>query len=118
MKRENTHKICGAVLFGFTLLFSAHAAHSAESLIKRSTLIRACTGKTPAEINDCSGYIAGVADLAADPPPGAKAEVCFTGPVTLKILRESVTLYLQGHPAPDGPAVPSVYEALKTLYKC
>ncbi len=118
MKRENKHKTFGAALFVVTLLFSVQAAHSAESIIKRSTLLRACTGKSPAELNDCSGYIAGVADLAADPPPGAKAEVCFTGPVTLKILRESVTLYLQGHPAPDGPAVPSVYEALKTLYKC
>ncbi len=107
----------GAAALALLLLGSVGAAH-AEQIIKRSLLLKACAGKSPAEINDCAGYIAGVADLAADPPPGAKPEVCFTGPVTLKVLRESVTLYLQGHPGPDGPAAPPVYEALITLYKC
>ncbi len=117
MKQHTVLKFGGAALLVFAFLASSHAVQ-AEQIIKRSLLMRACTGKNPAEINDCSGYIAGVADLAANPPPPAKAEVCFTGPVTLKVLRESVTLFLQGHPGPDGPAAPPVYEALKTLYKC
>jgi len=117
MRTHTLTKIGGAVVLALAFLASSHAVH-AEQIIKRSLLMRACAGKSPAEINDCSGYIPGVADLAADPPPPAKPEVCFTGPVTLKVLRESVTLFLQGHPGPDGPAAPPVYEALKTLYKC
>jgi len=104
-------------LFAMTVMVHMPAAHS-EEIIKRNFLVKSCTAKSPADINACAGYIAGIADLAANPPPPAKPEVRFTGPVALKILRESVTLYLQGHPGPDGPAAPPVYEALKTLYKC
>ncbi len=104
-------------LVGLAVMFCIPASHS-EDIIKRNFLVKSCTAKNPADVNACAGYIAGIADLAANPPPPAKPEVCFTGPVALKILRESVTLYLQGHPGPDGPAAPPVYEALKTLYKC
>ena len=114
MRISRTTLLAAAVLGGLGLGASAHA-----DLIKRGMLIKACTGRGSTDASDCAGYIAGVADLATNPPPGGpKAEVCLAPGIKVKVLREAVTSYLQSHPGADGPAAPAVYEALKTLYKC
>ena len=101
---------------GVGLIATASPAHA--EFIKRSMLVKACAGKAVTDVSDCAGYIAGVADLASNPPPGTKAEVCFPAPVKVRTLREAVASYLESHPGADGPAAPPVFEALKTLYKC
>jgi hypothetical protein len=107
-----------AAVIGACLWFGAAQAERVD-FIKRGVLVKACTGKGPVDASDCGGYIAGVADLANNPPPGAKQEICFPEPLKVHVLREAVTTYLQSHPGNnDGPAAVAVYEALKTLYKC
>ena len=101
---------------GLGLIVSAGTVHA--EFIKRSMLMKACGGKSTTDASDCAGDIAGVADLAGNLPPGTKAEVCFTSPVRVRVLREAVASYLESHPGADGPAAPPVFEALKTLYKC
>jgi hypothetical protein len=116
MGMRGTFHLAAAV--GLCMFFGTAQAERVD-LIKRGMLVKACTGKTPGDISDCAGYIAGVADLANNPPPGSKQEVCFPEPVKIRVLREAVTTYLESHPGNnDGPASVAVYEALKTLYKC
>ena len=80
---------------------------------------RPARGRDPAKLNDCSGYILGIADAAATlPGSGGKPDVCILPKVTGRAMREEVVTYLQGHPGPDGPAAPAVLDALRSLYKC
>ena len=86
-------------------------------LITRNALLKACAAKTGPAVNDCQGYVAGIADLAQSPPGGVKPEVCIAK-VPLHLIREAVTTYIQSHPGSDGPAAPAVFDALRALYKC
>ena len=70
-------------------------------------------------VNDCEGYILGVADAAMTiPGSNGHPEVCIVAKVTGRAMREQVVAYLQGHPGPDGPAAPAVLDSLRALYKC
>jgi hypothetical protein len=84
------------------------------ALIKRSMLIQACTAKDPSRLNDCAGYITGIADMA----DGAQQRVCIPQGLSVRLLRTGVTTYLQSHTTSDGPAAPAVLDALRSLYKC
>jgi hypothetical protein len=98
----------------------AWSGHGHAEFIKRGMLVSSCTGRDPARINDCSGYILGIADAAIIMPgSGGKPDVCIQGKVTGKAMREGVVAYLSGHPAAaDSAAAPAVLDALRALYKC
>ncbi len=106
--------VAGAV--AVPALLAGHGTGHAE-LITRALLLKSCAAKTGPAVNDCAGYIAGIADLAQNPPGTMKPEVCIAK-VPLHLIREAVTTYIQSHPGTEGPAAPAVYEALKALYKC
>jgi hypothetical protein len=84
------------------------------ALVKRSMLIQACTAHDQARLNDCAGYIAGIADTV----DSVHQHVCVPEGLSVRLLRQGVTNYLQSHTTSDGPAAPSVLDALRNLYKC
>jgi hypothetical protein len=89
--------------------------HRAEAaLVRRSMLIQACTARDPARLNDCAGYIAGIADANDSVQQG----VCIPVGLKLALLRQGVTNWLQSHTTSDGAAAPSVLSALRALYRC
>jgi hypothetical protein len=89
--------------------------HRAEAaLVKRSMLIQACTAHDQARLNDCAGYIAGLADANDSVQQG----VCIPPGLNVRLLRQGVTNWLQSHTTSDGPAATSVLTALRALYRC
>jgi len=107
--------LLGAVAVGS---LAWHGTGRAE-FIKRDMLMQACTGRDAVKLQDCEGYILGVADAAAVlPGAGGKPDVCVQAKVTGKTMRAEVVTYLQGHPASQGSGAASVLEALRALYKC
>ena len=94
------------------LLLASPTANAA--IIRRSALIQACTSKSPALLNNCAGYIAGVADTV----DSNRDRVCIPAGLKVQLLRVGVNNYLQSHTTTDGPAAPSVVTALQSLYKC
>ena len=93
-------------------LTSPSAAHA--QIVRRSMLIAACTAHDQQELNNCAGYIAGVADMVDSVAQG----VCIPKGLNVRLLRQGVSNYLQSHTTSDGPAAPAVVAALRGLYRC
>jgi hypothetical protein len=101
------------LLAGMTLALGMQGAE-ATGLVTRSMLIRACTSHDQKELNDCAGYVTGVADANDSVAQG----VCVPPGLKLGLLRQGVTNWLQSHTTSDGPAAPAVLAALRGLYRC
>jgi hypothetical protein len=103
------------ILFaGAALLALAAAQPTQAALVRRSMLIQACTAHDPPRLNDCAGYIAGIADANDSVAQG----VCVPPGLNVRLLRQGVTNWLQSHTTSDGPAAPAVLAALRGLYRC
>ena len=103
-----------SALAAITLVGLARPHPAEAALVRRSMLIQACTAHDQQRLNDCAGYIAGIADMADSGPQG----VCIPPGLKVGLLRQGVTNWLQSHTTSDGPAAPSVLAALRTLYRC
>jgi hypothetical protein len=90
------------------------AAPAQAALVTRSMLIRACTSHDQRQLNDCAGYLAGIADMTDTAQQG----VCIPKGLNVRLLRQGITTWLQSHTTSDGPAAPSVLDALRHLYSC
>ncbi len=101
------------LLAGMTLALGMHGAQ-ATGLVTRSMLIRACTSHDQPRLNDCAGYVAGIADANDSVARG----VCVPPGLSVELLRKGVTTWLQSHTTSDGPAAPAVLAALRGLYRC
>lgn len=95
-------------------LIAATSPYAHAALVTRSMLIHACTAHDQRQLNDCAGYVAGVADMADSVQQG----VCIPQGTKFDLLRKGVTTWLQSHTTSDGPAVPAVMGALHALYHC
>jgi hypothetical protein len=98
-----------AILAGLAAAQTASAA-----LVTRAMLIRACTAQAQVQLNDCAGYVAGIADMVDSVRDG----VCIPEGIKFGILRKNVVVWLQGHTTSNGPAAPTVVSALRGLYPC
>ncbi len=96
------------------LLLLAAAGPARAAMVTRAMLIRACTAHEPQHLNDCAGYIAGVADMTDSVARG----VCIPEGIEFATLRQRVTKWLQAHTTSNGPAAPAVVAALRGLYPC
>ena len=83
-------------------------------IVHRSMLIEACTARDQQRLNNCAGYIAGIADMIDSEKQG----VCIPKGLNVRLLRQGVSNYLQSHTTNDGPAAPAVVAALRGLYRC
>ncbi len=93
----------------------ACAATPADAaLVTRGMLIHACTSREQTHLNDCAGYIAGIADMNDSVARG----VCIPEGTKFALLRRRVTRWLQAHTTSNGPAAPAVLAALRGLYPC
>jgi hypothetical protein len=102
------------LIAGAAILAVAAAQPTQAALVRRSMLIQACTAHDQPRLNDCAGYIAGIADSNDSVEQG----VCVPPGLKLGLLRQGVTNWLQSHTTSDGPAAPSVLAALRGLYRC
>jgi hypothetical protein len=84
------------------------------ALVSRSMLIQACTAHDEQRLNNCAGYITGIADTV----DSVKDRVCIPQGLKIGLLRKGVSNYLQSHNTSDGPAMPSVLDAMRHLYPC
>ena len=100
---------------GFAVIVVLLAASPADAaMVTRAMLIHACTSRDQPHLNDCAGYIAGVADISDSVARG----VCIPEGTRFAGLRRRVTHWLQAHTTRDGPAAPAVVAALRGLYPC
>ncbi len=99
------------------LLCLAGSAH-AEAFISGAQLVKACTGKAPADRAACDGFVAGAMDQV-QAAPELKGKLCLPGGTKLGVLREGVGRYASSHAdAAKGSAVALVDDMVRAEYPC
>ena len=90
----------------------------AQAFVSGAQLTKACSGRLPADLFSCDGYIAGTLDYVRETPE-LKDKVCPPSGTKLAALREALGRYGQQRPSEaNGPGVALVVSFIKTTYPC
>ncbi len=93
-------------------------AARAQADVSGAMLARACNGRSPADLNSCDGYIAGVNDTVRDSPE-LRGKLCPPDHVKLSLLREGLARFAQLRPDDaKGPGFALVAAFIKATYPC
>ena len=99
-------------------LAAAPLGARAQAFVTGAQLTKACSGRAPADLFSCDGYIAGTLDTVREMPE-LKDKVCPPSNTRLAVLREALGRFGQQRPTEaGGPGTALVVAFIKTMYPC